>query len=189
MPGSGWNRTDVPAPVPGAAPVFQGTVGLAAAVGLRPERLIACDLDRHPVAERVDDRYAHPVQPAGRLVDLAAEFATRVKRGEHDLRCADLSENLGMRVDRDTSPVVADCDRAVGFERQVDPGRVARHDLVHRVVEHLGGEMVQRDLVGAADIHAGTAAHRFEAFENLDVLGRVTPGSRRGFGGCARHRT
>ena len=29
---------------------------------------------------------------------------------------------------------------------------------------------MQRFFVGAADIHAGTAAHRFEPFEDLDVL-------------------
>ena len=29
--------------------------------------------------------------------------------------------------------------------------------------------MVQRPLIGAADIHAGAAAHRLEAFEHLDI--------------------
>jgi len=32
---------------------------------------------------------------------------------------------------------------------------------------------VQRGLVGAADIHAGAAAHWFQAFEHFDVLGAV----------------
>ena len=34
--------------------------------------------------------------------------------------------------------------------------------LVHGVVEHLGHEMVQRPLVGAADIHAGALADGLE---------------------------
>ncbi len=45
--------------------------------------------------------------------------------------------------------------------------------LVHGVVEHFGGEMVQRALVGAADIHAGPAPHRLEPFQDLDVLGGI----------------
>ena len=51
--------------------------------------------------------------------------------------------------------------------------------LVHRVVEHLGGEVMQSALVGAADIHAGPAANRFQAFEDLDILrGIAVCGSR-----------
>ena len=50
---------------------------------------------------------------------------------------------------------------------------MARDCLVHRVVEDLGHEMMERALVGAADIHAGAAADRLEALEDLDVLGGV----------------
>ena len=46
---------------------------------------------------------------------------------------------------------------------------VAGERLVHRVVDHLGEEMMQRLLVGAADIHAGPAAHRLEPLQHLDV--------------------
>ena len=60
----------------------------------------------------------------------------------------------------------------------LDPGGVARHRLVHGVVDHLGEEVVQRLLVGAADVHAGAAAHGLEAFEDLDVGGRVVVGRR-----------
>ena len=37
------------------------------------------------------------------------------------------------------------------------------------VVDDLGEQMVQRLLVGAADIHAGAAANRLETFQHLDV--------------------
>jgi len=42
------------------------------------------------------------------------------------------------------------------------------HRLVHRIVDNLGKEMMHRVGVGAADIHAGTAAHWLEALEDLD---------------------
>ena len=45
--------------------------------------------------------------------------------------------------------------------------------LVHGVVDHLGEQVMQRLLVGAADIHAGPAAHRLQAFQHLDVGGGI----------------
>ena len=46
---------------------------------------------------------------------------------------------------------------------------MARQRFVHRVVDDFGEQMVQRLFVGAADIHAGTAAYRLEPFQHLDV--------------------
>src|SRR3546814_5346216 len=43
---------------------------------------------------------------------------------------------------------------------------------------HFGGEVVQRALVGAADIHAGAAADRLEPFQYLDRRGVVITGGR-----------
>ena len=75
-----------------------------------------------------------------------------------------------MRIDRDAAAVVGDGDEAVGVELDLDEGGMAGHRLVHGVVDHLGEEVVQRLLVGAADIHAGPAAHRLEPLQHLDVL-------------------
>ncbi len=50
-----------------------------------------------------------------------------------------------------------------------DEGRVSGQRLVHRVVDDFGEQMMQRLLVGAADIHARPAPHRLQAFEHLDV--------------------
>jgi hypothetical protein len=57
--------------------------------------------------------------------------------------------------------------------------------LVHRVVEHFGGEMVQRALVGPADIHAGAAAHRLQPLQHLDRGGVIIAG---GCGGSGREK-
>ncbi len=78
-----------------------------------------------------------------------------------------------MGVDRDAAAVVAHRDPAVAAELQLDSRRMAGDGLVHRVVERFRGEVMQRPLVGAADIHPGAPAHRFEPFEDLDVLGGV----------------
>ena len=53
------------------------------------------------------------------------------------------------------------------------------------VVQDLRRQMVQRRLVGAADIHARAAADRFQPFEDLDVL-RGVVGIGLGAGGATR---
>ncbi len=78
-----------------------------------------------------------------------------------------------MRIDGDAAAIVGDGEEAVGLERDLDAARVARHRLVHGVVEHLGEEVMHRLLVGAADIHAGTPAHGLEPLQHLDVGGGV----------------
>ena len=75
-----------------------------------------------------------------------------------------------MRIDRDAAAVVGDGQEAVGAKLHLDAGGVAGDGLVHRIVDHLGEEVMQRLLVGAADIHAGPAAHRLQPFEHLDVV-------------------
>jgi hypothetical protein len=57
-----------------------------------------------------------------------------------------------------------------------------RHRLIHRVVDHLGEQVMQSLLIGAADVHARPAAHGLEPLQHLDVGGRVAVG---GFGAFA----
>ena len=63
--------------------------------------------------------------------------------------------------------------KAVGVKLDLDERGVALQRLVHGVVDHLGEQVVQRLLVGAADVHAGAPPHRLEPFQHLDVLGGV----------------
>ena len=80
---------------------------------------------------------------------------------------------LGMRIDRDAAAVVAHRQIAVGVEIHLDAAGVAGDGLVHGVVDHLGEQVMQRPLVGAADIHAGPAAHRLQPLQHLDIGGRI----------------
>ena len=81
-----------------------------------------------------------------------------------------------MRIDRHAAPVVGDRQEPFLVELDLDPGGVAGDRLVHRVVDHLGEEVMHGLFVGAADVHAGAAAHRLKALEDLDVGGGVTVG-------------
>ena len=110
--------------------------------GLRPAAAVALDLELEAARERVHDRHAHAVQSAGDLVALAAELAAGVQHREHDLG-GRLVGVLGMRVDRDASPVVDHPAAAIGEQGDVDPVRVAREGLVDGVVDDLVHEVVQ----------------------------------------------
>ncbi len=78
-----------------------------------------------------------------------------------------------MRIDGDAAPIVGDGEKAVLREIHLDAVGMSLHRLVHGVVQHLGEEMVQRLLVGAADIHAGAPAHGLQALQHLDIGGRI----------------
>ena len=88
-----------------------------------------------------------------------------------------------MLVDRDAAPVVGNGQPAGGtgffLQRHFDAVGMACHRLIHRVVEHFSGEMVQGTLVGAADIHAGAPADGLEPLQHLDcgtIVGFPTSG-------------
>ena len=140
----------------------------------------ACRRDRprrRGASKRVDHRHADAVQSAGDLVAVAAELSAAVKLRERDLDTGQLV--LAVDVDRDASAVVDDLAAAVGLQRDVDARCEPRHGLVDRVVDNLPNEVVQPGRAGAADVHAGPLADRFEAFEDLHVPGPVRASSLR----------
>ena len=138
------------------------------AVELAPQR----DLDLEPFRQRVDDRDADAVQAARGLVHVGVELAAGVQRAHDDFE-GGLLGKLRVRIDRDTAAIVGDREGAVGGDVHLDERGVPGQGLVHGVVDHLGEQVMQRLLVGAADIHSRPPAHRLEAFEHLDVVGGV----------------
>ena len=162
----------------GGAALLDRAQRLAAAEALAPLEPVALHEHVQPVGQGVDHADAHPVQAAGGLVRLARELAARVQHGEDHLQRA-LARMAGVRVHRDAAPVVAHRQGAVGREGDLDHPGVAGHRLVHGVVQHLGEQVMQGALVGAADVHAGAPAHGLQPLQHLDVLGRVAAGARR----------
>src|SRR5690606_33734519 len=95
----------------------------------------------------------------------------------------------GARLDGhwDPAAVVTDLDRGVSVQDDLDPAAVATKSLVNRVVDDLPEAVHQPSAVGAADVHAGTLAHRLEALKDLKVVRGVVLGGlarRRLLGGC-----
>ena len=50
---------------------------------------------------------------------------------------------------------------------------MAGHGFVHGIVDDFRRQVMQGVGVGAADIHAGAAAHRFQPLQHLDILGGI----------------
>ena len=136
------------------------------------ELLAAGDFDLEPRGEGIDDRYADAVQTAGGLVNLGVEFAAGMQRAHDDFERG-FFRKFRMRIDRNAAAVVGHGQKAIGAQFDFDEAGVTGQRLVHRVVDDFGEQMMQRLLVGAADIHAGPAAHRLEAFQHLDIPGGV----------------
>ena len=171
-----------PAPVRRLAGFLQFALRLAALEGHAVEPLAARDLDLHAFGQRVGDRHADAMQAAGSLIDLGVEFAAGVQRA-HDHFERRLVLEFRVRIDRNAAAVVGDGDKAVRRHLDLDPVGMAGERLVHGIVDHLGEQVMQRLLVGAADIHAGAAADRLEPLQNLDMargIGRFRRGAAQG---------
>ena len=172
------------APVLNRPEILDGALGQTSRINLTPELAVARHLDDQFFRERVHDGDADPVKTAGGLVGLVGKLAAGVQRGEHHFERG-LVRKFRVRVDRNAAAVIGDGDIALVVEAHLDAVGVAGHRLVHGVVEHFGEEVVQGALVGAADIHARTFAHRLQPFEHLDGGGVVSGALRTAGGRCA----
>ena len=132
---------------------------------------VAAHAHRYMGGKRVHNRNAHAVQAAGDLVAFAAELATRVQDGKNNLYGRNLL--FRMQVNRDTAAVVHNRDGVVLVNGNFDMVAVAGKRFVYRVVHNLVHQVMKATRAGRADIHARALAHRFKAFQDLDVLATV----------------
>ena len=136
---------------------------------LLPFGAIPADRRDQLFRQRVDDAGADAVETACRLVVVVVELAAGVQHREDDLQRALLARRV--LVDGNAASIVLDRDRrTVLVKGHPDVRRMPVHRLVDRVVENLPDEMMQARAADAADVHAGTAANRLEAFEDGDVF-------------------
>ena len=94
-------------------------------------------------------------------------------QGGHDDFQGGAVLELGVGVDRNAAAVVADGDLIVGIQLNLDDAGVPGHGFIHGIVENFCRQMMVGVFVGAADVHAGALANRFQAFQHLDVGGGV----------------
>ncbi len=172
------------APVGGIADLGDGALRQALGKLLRMDLAVARHFHPCQHRKRVDHRHTDPVQAARGGIGLPRKLAARMQRGEDHLQRR-LAGELGMLVNRHAAPVVGDRElaRRAGrafLQHHLDAVGMAGHGLVHRVVEHLGGEVMQRAVVGAADIHAGAPPNWLQPLKHLDGGGIVVTAGGRG---------
>src|ERR1700730_8585015 len=140
------------------------------------------DPDLEALGERVDHRHADAVQSAGDLVASASELAACMQDGEDHFQRRAVCGRV--QADRDTPAVVGHRDASVGVQGDDDAIGLPGQRLVDRVVDYLPDEVMQPTGVRGPDVHARTAANRFEAFEDLDLFGAIghVSAERAGFG-------
>ncbi len=132
------------------------------------ERAVAADFGHEPFREGVDDGDPDAVEPTRDLVAVTAELASGMELRQHDGECG--KSLLLDQVDRNPTSGVDDSDRVVGMNRDVDEVVPAGERLVDSVVDHFVDEVMQPPGTGRPDVHTGPQPHRFEAFQDRDVL-------------------
>ena len=86
-----------------------------------------------------------------------------------------------MRVRGNATAIVTGGEEIAGFEHDFDEAGMAGDRFIHGIIQDFRGQMVHGGFVGAADIHAGAAAHGFQPLEDFDVLGGVVGAGALGF--------
>jgi hypothetical protein len=51
---------------------------------------------------------------------------------------------------------------------------MASYSFIHGIVDNLGEQVVQRAVIGSANIHTRAQPHGLKPFKNLNVFGGVT---------------
>ena len=141
---------------------------LAACERLAVHLPVASHFGNKPFGERVDHGNAHAVEAPRHLVAIAAELPAGVELREYD--CQRRQPLLIDHVDRDARSSVLHRHGIVRVDRHVDEVVATGEGLIDGVVDHLVDEVVEASRARRADVHAGSQAHRLEAFEDRDVL-------------------
>ena len=99
------------------------------------------------------------MQTAGELVVLAGKLAPGVQLAKNQLD--GWHPLFGMDVHRHAATIVDHFQRLILIQDHLNGARVTGQRLIHAVVDDLLSQVVRTAGIG---IHAGTTAHRLEAF-------------------------
>ena len=102
---------------------MQLLLGCSALERHRVDFSVAGYLDLKPLRYSINALRSHTMRAAGVFVVALAVFATRVQAGQHELHARDAF--LFVKVHRNTTPVIANGNRAVCMDRHIDMGAVA----------------------------------------------------------------
>ena len=91
-----------------------------------------------------------------------------MEHSEHDLNC--WKPCLVVDPDRDPASVIADRNRIILVDIDLDLIAVTGKRLVYGVVHDLIHEMMEPSCGSASDIHPRSLSYSFQAFQDLDLV-------------------
>ena len=111
------------------------------------------------------------MKAAGYLVSPASKLSTRMENGKYHLYC----RNACFMIDphRDTSSVIYNCDRIILIDRHINSITKTSQSFIHRIVYDLVDQVMKTSGRGTSNIHTRPFSYRFQAFQNLDLVGAV----------------
>jgi len=95
-----------------------------------------------------------------------------MKRGHHRLKGRFFG--LGVDVNRDAAAVIGDLDSISRQKPHLDILGKTGQRLIQAVINTLPNQMVEALGTGRADVHAGTAPHRLQSFQNINIFRLIT---------------
>ena len=107
------------------------------------------------------------MQTARDLVGVLVELTARMQLCHDDLSGGDafFLVNFG----RNAAPVITDCRRTIWVQHDLNLIRMTGQCLVNGIVHGFIDHMVQaRAVIGVANVHARTLAHRVQTAQHLD---------------------
>ena len=111
------------------------------------------------------------VQTAGHLVGTFVELSSGMEYGHYDFQGGLLF--FLVKVHGDSSTVVLYCDGVVFVDCYFYMCAISGECFIDGVVHDFINQVVQAFFADIADVHGGTLTYGFQAFEYLDVAGRV----------------
>ena len=124
-----------------------------------------------PLAQRVDDAGTHTVETAGIVVVFAVELAAGVQDGKDDFDTGNMHGR--MLIHRHAAAVVPHRSGSVLMQGDGYLIGEAVGRLVDGVVHNLPQQVMQAAGGRGSDVHAGTHADGFQAFQHLNIPGVI----------------
>ena len=83
-----------------------------------------------------------------------------------------------MQIDGNAAAIVGHRHRAIAVKGDGDAVAIASQRLVDGIVDHLVDHVMEaRPIIGVADIHPRTLAHRIQTAQHLDLIGAIVFGA------------
>ena len=111
------------------------------------------------------------MQTTADFIRTLVELTTCVEDGHHNLKGTLMQ--LFVHINRDTTTVIFNGNGVILVYRNFDIMTVARHGLVDRIINGLVYQVMESLFTDVTNVHSRTLAHCLQAFQDLNVTGRV----------------